>query len=190
MADDPRKGSSGISGGGLLGAAAALATVIAAIVGTLNQLGYIGNHDATRATEISAPAPPSEEPAYAPGSAVSNEARSEAGSAASPSQLASIKPGKHPTLNGAWRDMVGGCHLITQTGSKLEVTNYFPDSGAVMSHGDGTVAGSQIQVHLRTMHGDFQVSPDGTVLSGTMFRLSGPGHSIWKYVGASCQKSG
>ena len=52
MADDPRKGSSGISGG-LLGAAAALATVIAAIVGTFNQLGYIGNHEATRATEIS-----------------------------------------------------------------------------------------------------------------------------------------
>lgn len=189
MADDPRKGSSGVSGG-LLGGAAALATVIAAIVGTLNQLGYIGNHEATRATEISAPAPPSEEPALAPGSAVSNEARSGAGSPASSSQLASIKPGKHPTLTGAWRDMVGGCHFITQSGSKLVVTNYFPDSDAVMSHGDGTVDGTQIQLHLRTMHGDFQVSPDGTILSGTMFRLSGPGRSIWKYVGASCQKSG
>lgn len=189
MADEPRKGSSSISGG-LLGAAAALATVVAAIVGTLNQLGYIGNHEATRATEISAPAPPSEEPAFAPGSAVSNEARSGAGSPASLSQLASIKPGKHPTLTGAWRDMVGGCHLITQNGSKLEVTNYFPESDAVMSHGDGTVDGTQIQLRLRTMHGAFQVSPDGTILTGTMFRLSGPGHSIWKYVGASCQKSG
>jgi hypothetical protein len=72
MADDPRKGSSGISGG-LLGGAAALATVVAAIVGTLNQLGYIGNHEANRVTEVSAPAPLSEEPAFAPGSAVSNE---------------------------------------------------------------------------------------------------------------------
>jgi hypothetical protein len=190
MADDPRKGSSGISGG-LLGAAAALATVIAAIVGTLNQLGYIGNHEANRPAEVSAPAPHFEEPAFAPGSAGSNEARSGTGSPASSSTtLASMKPGKISSLTGAWRDMVGGCHFITQTGSKLEVTNYFPESDAVMSHGDGRVDGTQIQLHLKTMHGDFQRSPDGTILSGTMFRLSGPGHSIWKYVGASCQKSG
>ena len=187
MADDPRKGSSSISGG-LLGAAAALATVVAAIVGTLNQLGYIGNHEATRATEISAPAPPSEEPAFAPGSAVSNEARSGAGSPGSTSQLASIKPGKHPTLTGAWRDMVGGCHLITQNGSKLEVTNYFPGSDAVMSHGEGTVEGTHILLQLRTMHGDYQVSPDGRILNGTMYRSYGPNPSVWKYIGTSCHK--
>jgi hypothetical protein len=189
MADDPGKGSRGMSGG-LLGGAAALATVVAALVGTLNQLGYIGNHEANRLAEVSAPAPVAEEPASAPEAAIPDEARSGAGLPASSSTLASIRPGKLRTLTGAWRDAVGGCHFITQIGSKLEVTNYFPDSDAVMSHGGGSINGTQIQLSLRTMHGDFQISPDGRVLSGTMFRLSGPGRSVWKYIGASCQKSG
>jgi len=180
MADDPGKARHAISGGGLLGSAAAIATVVAAIVGILNQLGYIGNHDALRTAEVSAPA-------FAPGSAASDEAHSGAESPASPSTLALIKPG---TLNGAWRDAMGGCHLIAQTGSKLDITNYFPDSGTVMSHGDGTVDGTQIQLRLMTMHGNFEVSSDGKVLSGTMFRAFAPHHSIWEYVGASCQKSG
>jgi len=179
MANEPAKGSHGISGGGLLGSAAAVATVVAAIVGILNQLGYIGNRDSPRTAEVSAPA-------FAPGVPASDEVHS-AGSPASPTTLALMKPG---TLNGAWRDAMGGCHLITQTGSKLDVTNYFPDSDAVMSHGDGTVDGAQIELRLMTMHGNFEVSPDGKVLSGTMFRAFAPHHSVWEYVGPSCQKSG
>jgi hypothetical protein len=135
--------------------------VIAAIVGILNQFGYIGNHEASRPAEISG-----SEPALAP------------------------LP-KLTSLTGAWRDAgLGGCHLITQTGSKLEVTNYFPGSDAVMSHGEGTVEGSRILLQLRTMHGDYQVSPDGRILNGTMFRSYGPNPSVWKYIGTSCQKSG
>jgi hypothetical protein len=176
MADDPGKASHGVSAGGLLGGAAALATVIAAIVGTLNQLGYIGNHDVTRTAEVSAPAPLAAEPAFAPGSAVPHDPH--AGT------------GKLTSLTGAWRDAVGGCHFITQTGSQLEVTNYFPESDTVMSHGAGTVAGTQIELRLMTMHGDFQISPDGRVLSGTMFRSLVPHPSVWQYMGTSCQKSG
>jgi hypothetical protein len=189
MADDPGKGGRKISGGNLLAGAAALATVVTAIVGTLNQLGYIGNHDATRAAEVSVPAPLPEAPPFPPppGAAVSDEAGSRTGSSASSSTLAMIKPG---SLTGAWRDAVGGCHLIIQTGSKLAITNYFPDTDAVMSHGDGSVDGAQIQLRLRTMHGDFQVSPDGRVLNGTMYRSFGPNPSTWRYMGTSCQKSG
>ena len=82
MADDPGKGSRKISGSNLLAGAAALATVVTAIVGTLNQLGYIGNHDATRAAEVSAPAPLSEAPPAfppAPAVAASNEEQSRDG---------------------------------------------------------------------------------------------------------------
>ena len=163
MADDSAKAGHRISFNGLLGGAAAVATVIAAVVGVLNQLGYIGNHEASRPAEIRASVP-------------------EAGSAPLP---------KLTSLTGAWRDAgLGGCHLITQTGSKLEVTNYFPGSDAVMSHGEGTVEGSHILLQLRTMHGDYQGSPDGRILNGTMFRSYGPNPSVWKYIGTSCQKSG
>ena len=163
MADDSAKGVRRISFNAMLGGAAAVATVIAAVVGVLNQFGYIGNHEAGRPAEIYAPAP---EAALAP------------------------LP-KLTSLTGAWRDAgLGGCHLITQTGSKLEVTNYFPGSDAVMSHGEGTVEGSHILLQLRTMHGDYQVSPDGRILNGTMFRSYGPNPSVWKYIGTSCQKSG
>jgi hypothetical protein len=161
MADDSAKSGHRISFNGLLGGAAAVATVIAAVVGVLNQLGYIGNHEASRPAEISA------------------------------SESASAPLPKLTSLTGAWRDAgLGGCHLITQTGSKLEVTNYFPGSDAVMSHGEGTVEGTHILLQLRTMHGDYQVSPDGRILNGTMFRSYGPNPSVWKYIGTSCQKSG
>ena len=159
MADESAKGGRRISFNGMLGGAAAVATVIAAVVGVLNQLGYIGNHEESRPAEISA----------------------------SESTLAPLP--KLTSLTGAWRDAgLGGCHLITQTGSKLEVTNYFPGSDAVMSHGEGTVEGTHILLQLRTMHGDYQVSPDGRILNGTMFRSYGPNPSVWKYIGTSCQK--
>ena len=161
MADDSAKGVHRISFNAMLGGAAAVATVIAAVVGVLNQFGYIGNHESSRPAEIS-----ESEPALAP------------------------LP-KLTSLTGAWRDAgLGGCHLITQTGSKLEVTNYFPGSDAVMSHGEGTVEGTHILLQLRTMHGDYQVSPDGRILNGTMFRSYGPNPSVWKYIGTSCQKAG
>ena len=161
MADDSAKGVHRISFNAMLGGAAAVATVIAAVVGVLNQFGYIGNHESSRPAEIS-----ESEPALAP------------------------LP-KLTSLTGAWRDAgLGGCHLITQTGSKLEVTNYFPGSDAVMSHGEGTVEGTHILLQLRTMHGDYQVSPDGRILNGTMFRSYGPNPSVWKYIGTSCLKSG
>lgn len=52
------------------------------------------------------------------------------------------------------------------------------------------VDGTQIQLRLRTMHRDFQVSPDGRVLNGTMYRSFDPNPSTWRYMGTSCQKSG
>ncbi|MFZ0658258.1 MAG: hypothetical protein WAM05_06035 [Candidatus Binataceae bacterium] len=187
MADDPGKGNHGMSGG-LLAGAAALATVLAALVGILNQFGVIGNHEARRNAEVSAPAPIVEEPGSVPGSPVPDEGHSGTGS--SVSSLALTKRGNPRILTGAWRDAVGGCHFINQVGSKLEVTNYFPETDDVMSHGGGSVDGPRIQLRLRTMHGEFKMSSDGTILSGTMFRSSGPGRSVWKYIGPSCQKSG
>lgn len=189
MADDNAKGGRGISGG-LIGGATALATAIAAIVGMLNQLGYIGNHATSKPAAVVASAPLNSEPAIAPGSSISDEARSDAGAAPS-SALAMTEPGKLSSLTGAWRDAgMGACHLITQHGSDLEITNYFPDSNEVMSHGDGTVTGSQVEFRLRTMHGHFRISPDGKVLQGTMLRATGTRRSMWQYIGTSCRKPG
>jgi len=117
--------------GGLLAGAAALATVLAALVGILNQFGVIGNHEARRNAEVSAPAPIVEEPGSVPGSPVPDEGHSGTGS--SVSSLALTKRGNPRILTGAWRDAVGGCHFINQVGSKLEVTNYFPETDDVMS---------------------------------------------------------
>jgi hypothetical protein len=44
----PEDGAKRISAGGLVGGATAVATAIAAVIGVLNQLGYVGNHEESK----------------------------------------------------------------------------------------------------------------------------------------------
>ena len=175
MADDTAKGSRGISAGGLIGGATAVITAIAALVGVLNQLGYIGNHEVRTAVDVPEPIPAAIKPGpQAP---------------ASSATLAMVEP-KLSSLTGAWRDSgMGACHLITQNGANLSITNYYPDSTDVLSHGEGTVTGAHVELRLKTMRGEYQLSPDGRVLKGTATRASGDRPSLWQYVGPACPKS-
>jgi hypothetical protein len=178
MANEPPKPGRGISTGGLIGGATAVATAIAAIVGMLNQLGYIGNHDAPSTAAVSYPA-------AAPGGGIAAE--HVPGSSAT---LAMIEP-RLSSMTGAWRDSgMGACHLISQNGANLDITNYFPDSSEIMSHGDGTVTGSHVELRLKTMRGEFELSPDGRIIKGKMVRATGVRPSLWQYVGPACQKPG
>lgn len=174
MANEPPKPSRGISTGGLIGGATAVATAIAAIVGMLNQLGYIGNHESASTAAVSYPA-----------------ADSIAGHApASSATLAMVEP-KLSSMTGAWRDSgMGGCHQISQNGANLDITNYIPGSSEIMSHGDGTVTGTHVELRLKTMRGEFELSPDGRVIKGMMVRATGTRPSLWQYVGPACQKPG
>jgi hypothetical protein len=183
MADNLAKQSRGISTGGLIGGVTAVATAIAAIVGMLNQLGYIGNHDVAKpvAASVSEPLP-----ALAP----PQTAGSSADAPASSATLAMLEP-KLSSLTGAWRDAgMGACHLITQKGNDLAITNYYPNSQDILSHGDGTVAGEHVELRLVTARGEFRLSPDGRVMRGTMTRSSGDRPSMWQYIGPTCEHPG
>jgi hypothetical protein len=48
----PDQGSKRVSAGGLVGGATAVATAIAAVIGVLNQLGYVGSHEESKAPVI------------------------------------------------------------------------------------------------------------------------------------------
>jgi hypothetical protein len=51
-----------------------------------------------------------------------------------------------------------------------------------MSNGEGTIAGSHVELHLKTGAPNFQFSPDGKVLQGSMQRASGTRPSMWQYL--------
>ncbi len=175
MADDAAKGSRGISAGGLIGGATAVITALAALIGVLNQLGYVGRHDVKSAVDVAEPIP----------SIVKPGAQSPAASAT----LAMIEP-KLSSLTGAWRDSgMGACHLIAQNGANLTITNYYPDSTDVLSHGEGTITGDHVELRLKTMRGEYQLSADGRILRGTATRASGDRPSLWQYVGPACPKT-
>jgi len=187
MADNPPRSGWGISGA--IGGATAVITALAAIVGMLNQLGYVGGGSKATTVNASKKTPSNDSVDTSP--AVSDQPRRGIEAPAGASTLAMIQPGKPFNLSGAWRDAgMGACHLITQTGTDLKIVNYYPTTGEVWTHGDGTVDGSHVELRLRSMRGEFQISPDGKVLQGSMTRTSGTHPSMWQYIGTSCTKPG
>src|SRR5262249_27496049 len=60
---------------------------------------------------------------------------------------ATIDHNQSESIACAWRDQgMGACHLISQTGSKFQVTNYDPATGEVISQGEGTVDDNHVEI--------------------------------------------
>jgi hypothetical protein len=118
----------------------------------------------------------------------SNETRSRRGMHASSSTLATIQPVKRFNLNGAWRDSgMGACHLITQTGADLKITNFYPATDEVRTQGE-RVPSQEITARCGCgpCGAKFGISNDGKVLRASMSGATGRHPSMWQYVGASC----
>ena len=98
------------------------------------------------------------------------------------------------TISGAWRDMgIGACHLISQTGTRFDITNYDPSTGEIISQGQGTIAGNHVQIDLSTRRPvsmDLHIAPDGQTMYGKIFRVDGPHRTMWNYIGPACAKPG
>jgi hypothetical protein len=204
---------------GILSGVAAVATVVAAIIGILSQFGVIGSRDTTKtvaltpipratlitnvtaAPVVAAPAskPPASEVALAEptashlGAEDRNFPHSEAPGAAN--TPATIDHNQSASIAGAWRDQgMGACHLIRQTGSRFQITNYDPATGEVISQGEGTVDGNHVQIDYpnsrRVVTVDLHISPNGGWLLGKVTRFDGTRRTMWRYLGPACPKPG
>jgi hypothetical protein len=89
---------------------------------------------------------------------------------------------------------MGACHLIDQTGSKFQVTNYDPVTGEVISQGEGTVDGNHVAIDYpkarRPVSVDLHISPNGQWLLGKVTRFDGTRRTMWRYLGPACPKPG
>jgi hypothetical protein len=104
-------------------------------------------------------------------------------------ETASVQP---IAVNGAWRDSgMGYCHVIKQTGAKLEVVNLAPITSSFVSAGVGTVKGREIHLRLNVLkpnssNAELYLSDDGSKLVGTIRRPDGEHPTAWHRVGATC----
>ena len=229
----------GVFGGasGILSGVAALATVVAAIIGILSQFGLITSHDTPKTVAVTPiPGPPLVSKATvapveaAPAAKPSLVARAVAphlherrrakpppaevalteptashlgaenrnfsnlvtpGAANTP---ATIDNNQSESIAGAWRDQgIGACHLISQTGSKFQITNYDPATGELMSQGEGTIDGNHVQIidnpnSRRPVTVDLHIAPNGQWLIGKVTRFDGTRRTMWRYLGPACPK--
>jgi hypothetical protein len=241
---------------GILSGVAAVATVVAAIIGILSQFGLIESHDTPKTAAVNTiPRPPlvtkaSEAPVVAPVAAAPSAKPSPVARAGAPHPherrsrakpqpadvAASARPAPPPaqialaeptashlgaedrsfshletpgaantpaaidnnpseSIAGAWRDQgMGACHLISQTGSKFQVTNYDPVTGEVISQGEGTVDGNHVAIDYpnarRPVTVDLHIAPNGQWLLGKVTRFDGTRRTMWRYLGPACPKPG
>jgi hypothetical protein len=109
--------------------------------------------------------------------------------AAPADEIASVQP---IAVNGAWRDSgMGYCHVIKQTGAKLEVVNLAPITSTFVSAGVGTVKGREIHLRLNALkpnsaNAELYLSDDGNKLIGTVRRPDGEHPTAWHRIGATC----
>jgi hypothetical protein len=107
---------------------------------------------------------------------------------------ATIDHNQSESIAGAWRDqgMWEACHLISQTGSKFQVTDYDPATGEVISQGEGTVDGNHVQIvypnSRRPVTVDLHISPNGQWLLGKVTRFDETRRTRWRYLGPACPK--
>jgi hypothetical protein len=206
---------------GILSGVAAVTTVVAATFGILSQFGLISSHDTPKSVALTSPpgappvsmgavaplaaAPAKPQPADLPRVAVAEPRVSPLGAENSrfahhptpgaASALASIDRNRPESIAGAWRDQgMGACHLISQTGSKFQVTNYDPVTGEVISQGEGTVDGNHLAIDYpnsrRPVTVDLHISPNGQWLFGKVTRFDGTHRAMWRYLGPACPKPG
>jgi hypothetical protein len=112
---------------------------------------------------------------------------------AASSTLAMIEPSGPININGAWRDQgIGACHLISQSGNRIDVTNFDPSTGEQMGQAYGSIDGNHVEIdyprHKWTE--DLHVARDGQTMYGKITRLDGEHRVMWNYIGPACQKPG
>jgi hypothetical protein len=87
---------------------------------------------------------------------------------------------------------MGVCHLINQTGSKFQVTNYDPVTGEVISQGEGTVDGNHVAIDYPNARSpvtvDLHISPNGQRLLGQVTRFDRTRPTMWRYLGPGCPR--
>ena len=109
---------------------------------------------------------------------------------------ATIDHNQSESIAGAWRDQgLGACHLISQTGSKFQITNYDPATGELMSQGEGTIDDNHVEIidnpkSRRPVTVDLHISPSGEWLTGKVTRFNGTLRTNWRYLGPACPKPG
>ena len=116
-------------------------------------------------------------------------ARARESAAVPADETASVQP---IAVNGAWKDSgMGYCHVIKQTGAKLEVVNLAPITSTFVSAGVGTVKGREIHLRLNVLkpaaaNAELYLSDDGSKLVGTVRRPDGDHPTAWHRIGATC----
>lgn len=112
--------------------------------------------------------------------------------AINPDNAANSAPAGNANVQGAWRDYKGGCHLIKQAGSNLELINFAPVSNAFVTAGHGKVAGRNVHLHFNNLskfapEADLILSDDGQKLVGTIVRKDTGEHPLaWHREGDGC----
>jgi hypothetical protein len=206
----------------ILTGAAAIATVVGAILAALAQFGYLGTPKPAPPTVIfitpvALASPTAAAIARAPSEEATHASKAQSKAASvhphrvPPTELASIppenplavpnpierpslmqpvaKPNRLSSLSGAWRDYgIGACHAVIQTGHELDITHYDPVTGEVMGRAIGTVDG--IYVHIQfgksSNTADLHLTGDGRHMIGIFYKIDGPHHGQWSYLGPKC----
>jgi hypothetical protein len=88
---------------------------------------------------------------------------------------------------------MGACHLISQTGSKFQITNYDPATGEPMSQGEGSIDGNHVEIidnpnSWRPVTVDLHVAPKCQWLTGKVTRFDGTRRTMWRYPGPAFPK--
>ncbi len=204
MGELERKGIREVSSW-VVGIAATAFAGLASMLGALHELGYIGAKQAAApapvavVTVIAAPqqAAPGEgellphhhrhHPMPAAGNSIA--ANQQLASNQTPAAPA-IAP---PTIDGAWRDLSGACHLITQKGNLLTIVNFNRFNGHESGIGEGTYSNGMIRLKFRNHKGEmlayeFLLGPAGKRMVGTLQGLGDTRRADWHYAGTSCSE--
>ena len=75
-----------------------------------------------------------------------------------------------------------------QTGNNLEIAHYDPVTGELMARGTGTVDGIRVHIGFGNSpnYADVHLTPDGRNMLGIFYKIDGPHHGQWSYIGPKC----
>jgi hypothetical protein len=172
-----------------------VATAVGAVLGILHQTGYWEARVPSKPAAVVAhpesvvvAAPEAQAPASA-AQIAPNEPRAAVEPGAAKATPAIAPPAI--ALDGAWRDKAGYCHVLKQSGRKVQLANFAPVTNAFISAGRGTVSGRSVRLHMNNLrpafaNAELYLSDDGLKLLGTIHRLDGDHPVEWLRVGPNC----
>ncbi len=187
---------------GVAAVVGSVATAVGAVLGILHQTGYWDAHVSSvpaavvaHPESVAVAAPAAQAPSSAAQGAGAPEqlhAPVEMGAAKAPPAIAPPDiPPPSIVLDGAWRDKAGYCHVLKQSGRKMQVVNFAPVTNTFISAGHGTVNGRSVHLHMNNLrpafaNAELYLSDDGLKLLGTIHRPDGDYPAQWLRVGPSC----